>query len=71
MKNLFFFVLAVAMLTACTRTTANENAEPQDNTPKVYLTREITPQALVDIYKALGVPAKGRVAIKMSTGRDL
>ena len=68
MKNLFFFVLAVAMLTACTRTPANENAASKDQTPKVYLTREITPQALVDIYKALGVPAKGRVAIKMSTG---
>ena len=35
---------------------------------KVYLTREITPESLVKIYKALGVPAKGRVAVKMSTG---
>lgn len=35
---------------------------------KVYLTREISPQALVKIYKALGVPAKGRVAVKVSTG---
>ena len=36
--------------------------------PKVYLTREITPESLVKVYKALGVPAKGRVAVKMSTG---
>ena len=35
---------------------------------KVYLTREITPESLVKIYKALGVPANGRVAVKMSTG---
>ena len=35
---------------------------------KVYLTREITPESLVKIYKSLGVPAKGRVAVKMSTG---
>ena len=35
---------------------------------KVYLTREISPESLVKIYKALGVPAKGRVAVKMSTG---
>ena len=35
---------------------------------KVYLTREISPESLVRIYKALGVPAKGRVAVKMSTG---
>ncbi|MBR0274248.1 MAG: DUF362 domain-containing protein, partial [Bacteroidaceae bacterium] len=36
--------------------------------PKVYLTRDISPESLVKIYKALGVPAKGRVAVKMSTG---
>ena len=35
---------------------------------KVYLTKEITPESLVKIYKALGVQAKGRVAVKMSTG---
>ena len=33
----------------------------------VYLTKEITPESLVRIYKALGVPAQRRVAIKMST----
>ena len=35
---------------------------------KVYVTRDISPESLVSIYKALGVPAKGRVAVKMSTG---
>ena len=72
MKNLFFLVLAVAMLTACTRTTANENAEPQDNTPKVYFTKEITPESLVRIYDALGVtiPENARVAVKISTGES-
>lgn len=36
---------------------------------KVYMTREISPEALVKIYKALGRPAKGhRVAVKISTG---
>lgn len=34
----------------------------------VFLTREISPESLVKIYKALGVPAKGRVAVKISTG---
>lgn len=34
----------------------------------VYLTREISPEALVRIYKALGVEARGRVAVKISTG---
>ena len=35
---------------------------------KVYFTREISPEALVRIYKALGVEATGRVAVKISTG---
>ena len=35
---------------------------------KVYLTREISPASLVRIYQALGVKAKGRVAVKISTG---
>ena len=36
--------------------------------PKVYMTTEISPEALVKIYKALGRPATGRVAVKISTG---
>lgn len=36
---------------------------------KVYLSREISPEALIKIYKALGRPADGhRVAVKISTG---
>lgn len=35
----------------------------------VYMTREISPESLVRIYKALGRPADGhRVAVKISTG---
>lgn len=36
--------------------------------PTVYFTKEITPESLVKIYKALGVEATGRVAVKISTG---
>ena len=35
---------------------------------KVYFTKEITPESLVKIYKALGVEVNGRVAVKISTG---
>ncbi len=35
---------------------------------KVYFTKTITPESLLDIYKALGVEATGRVAVKISTG---
>jgi len=36
--------------------------------PKVYFTKEISPEALVRVYKALGKEANGRVAVKISTG---
>ena len=32
--------------------------------PKVYVTREISAESLIKIYKALGVKAEGRVAVK-------
>ena len=35
---------------------------------KVFFTKEITPESLVKIYHALGREAKGRVAVKISTG---
>ena len=36
--------------------------------PKVYFTKDISPESLVKIYKALGRKAEGRVAVKISTG---
>ena len=71
MCGLLSFSAAVSF-SACTPTTANENAEPQDNTPKVYFTKEITPESLVRIYDALGVtiPENARVAVKISTGES-
>jgi uncharacterized Fe-S center protein len=37
---------------------------------KVYFTRDITPEALVKIYQAVGRKAEGRVAVKISTGES-
>lgn len=34
----------------------------------VYMTTEISPESLVRIYEALGRPANGKVAVKISTG---
>ena len=48
----------VAMLIAVTATAQS----------KVFVTRDISPESLVRIYEALGVEAKGRVAVKISTG---
>ena len=57
--------MATSILTAsaCTQSTSQKQTSPT-----VYLTREITPESLVKIYRALGVPATGRVAVKVSTG---
>lgn len=76
-----FFVLSVLLagfvLTACAgkgdnsrqEGMAEEPATAQETAlPKVYMTREITPEALVKVYEALGRPAEGRVAVKISTG---
>ena len=35
---------------------------------KVYFTKNITPEALVQVFEALQVPPQGKVAVKVSTG---
>ena len=52
--------LSLAAFVACTLTATAQST--------VYFTREISPESLVRIYKAVGVPATGRVAVKISTG---
>lgn len=37
---------------------------------KVYFSKEITPEKLIEIYEKLGVELTGNVAIKVSTGED-
>lgn len=44
------------------------NASAGDSLPKVYFFKEITPENLVKIYEALGREARGKVAVKLSTG---
>ena len=69
MKKLAATLLCALAFAACTNNQPDNNQNNQtntnmENTAKVYLTRNISPEALVDIYKALGVEAKGRVAVK-------
>lgn len=59
MKKMFFMAAAI-MLAAFM---------PAGAQSKVYMTREISPEALVKIYQMLGRPTDGhRVAVKISTG---
>ena len=37
---------------------------------KVYFTKKLTPESLVNIYKHLGIELKGNVAIKLHSGED-
>ena len=39
-----------------------------DKLPKVFILKEISSENLIRIYEALGRPAKGKVAVKLSTG---
>lgn len=35
---------------------------------KVYFTKELTPEAMVKMYEALGVKLPGKVAVKLHSG---
>ena len=68
MKNVTFIFLAAAMMMVGCKLQKQEAPTVEPEGATVYLTREISPEALVKIYKALCVEAKGRVAVKISTG---
>lgn len=50
------------------KTSGKQDADRNGHAPKVYFTREITPEAMVRLYEALDREASGRVAVKLSTG---
>ena len=62
----------VALLASCgaapKQAATPDKADGQKAT--VYLTKEISPEALVKIYHALGRTATGKVAVKISTGES-
>ena len=68
MRRIALFAAAALMLLGCNQKqeTAMTAQEPEGSV--VYMTRDISPEALVKIYQALGVEATGRVAVKISTG---
>lgn len=76
MKKILFFIAiaSTVIMSACTKSNAENTSTPVEpaNVPAatVYFTKDISPEALVRIYKALGVDAEGRVAVKISTGES-
>lgn len=61
-------MVCVSMVAAAAAGCAESTREVAVEKPKVYMIKEITPENLVRIYEALGRPAEGRVAVKISTG---
>ena len=74
MKKTFQTLICAAFTLASTvgcghaQSTENKAAESSENLPKVYFYKEINSENLVKIYEALGREAKGKVAVKLSTG---
>ncbi len=73
-KSLIAATAAVIAMVSCGNASSNkeagakaEGAQAADSAV-VYFTSEITPEGLVRVYEALGREAKGRVAVKISTG---
>ena len=58
MRNILLALSIVIMLPALA--SASESV--------VYMTRKITPQALIDVFTALNVRPRGKIAVKISTG---
>ena len=70
----FSLLFAVGCTGQSNQSQTTENMEntttPEQKESVVYMTTEITPDALIRVYEALGVKAEGRVAVKISTGES-
>ena len=67
-----FTILSAALLfVACGSAQSKSSETVVDSvaqSPKVYMTTDISPEGLVKVYEALGVDYDGKVAVKISTG---
>ena len=68
-KTLVMFAAAAMLFCGCKGGSEKVEAQPAaEEGAAVYMTTDISPEALIKIYEALGVKAEGRVAVKISTG---
>lgn len=66
-------LLLSGMMTSCSNANASHTSMPAAEAADsaiVYVTRDLSPEALVRIYEAVGRPATGRIALKISTGES-
>ena len=66
-RTILLFAAVAAMMCGCKQQT-HEPAAQEPLGSAVYMTSEISPEALIRIFDSLGVKAEGRVAVKISTG---
>ena len=66
-------LLATLIVSSCGNASSkNKQVAATDGSESVvYFTKDISPEGLVKIYEALGVEAKGKVAVKISTGESM
>ncbi len=69
-KTILYLALAALVFGACSSQKKDSEEKTNSQIPVVYVTRNISPESLVKIYKALGRKAEGRVAVKISTGES-
>lgn len=71
-KQFLGSILGIAMASVFTPAAHGQSSVASDNQSSdsavVYMTREISPEAIIKLYKQLGREAKGKVAVKISTG---
>ena len=68
-KTLVMFATAALLFCGCKGNSEKVEAQPAtEDGAAVYMTTDISPEALIKIYEALGMKAEGRVAVKISTG---
>lgn len=64
------FILSASLMLTASFGTIPAQAQQAQEKATVYFTSNISPESLVKIYQALGKEAKGKVAIKISTGES-
>jgi len=68
-KSVTITLMAAAALSLSACGAQNKKtAATEENTAKVYFTKDISPAGLQKVYEALGRKAEGKVAVKISTG---
>lgn len=70
-KKITIALALIAMITGKSETAvaSNNDNTASDSLPTVYFSREISPKALVEIFKAVGVEPTGKVAVKSAPAK--